>query len=221
MPCPAWTLPHAPQQEDTHLKEGSRLLCAGGRVPPGLQGVPRSGARGGRGELGCQGRAAGHRQLLVLLYRLEPLQQLPWGDLAWPHWLMARAGARGCRSGEGPGPWSLGREGTAETGGLGRGRVGGGRAGRCWRPGLTPVLRPGDALQRERVLSPRGCECAAAGRPCLGRPRAGCPEGVCAGPVLWQLRQRLEVHAPDHELLNGRAELLVDGGRGSPGLLIG
>ena len=157
MPCPAWTLPHAPQQEDTHLKEGSRLLCAGGRVPPGLQGVPRSGARGGRGELGCQGRAAGHRQLLVLLYRLEPLQQLPWGDLAWPHWLMARAGARGCRSGEGPGPWSLGREGTAETGGLGRGRVGGGRAGRCCSP-------------------PRGCSAAGAGSESRGLRVRGCRE---------------------------------------------
>ena len=98
------------------------MLSAGGRVPPGLQGVPRSGAQGGCGELGCQGWAAGRWQLLFLLYRLEPPQQLPWGDLARPsHRLMAGAGAGGCWSGEGPGPWSLGREGTAETGGLGQG----------------------------------------------------------------------------------------------------
>lgn len=190
--CSAWTPSSAPRQEDTYLKEGSWLLSAGGRVPPGLQGVPRSGARGGCGELGCQGWAAGRWQLLFLLYRLEPPQQLPWGDLARPsHRLMAGAGAGGCWSGEGPGPWSLGREGTAETGGLGQGHGGGGRAGRCWRPGLTPVLSPGYALYLEEFLSPRGCECAAAGRPCLGGPSAGRPEGVCAGPALRQLCQWL------------------------------
>lgn len=190
MQCPAWTPSSAPRQ-DTYLKEGSWLLSAGGRVPPGLQGVPHSGARGCCGELGCQGWAAGRWQLLFLLYRLEPPQQLPWGDLAWPHWLMAGARAGGCWSGEGPGPWSLGQEGTAETGGLGRGRGGGGRAGRCWHPGLTLVLGPGDALHLEGVLSPRGCECVPVGRPCLGGPSAGRPEGVCAGPALRQLCQWL------------------------------
>lgn len=128
------------------------MLSAGGRVPPGLQGVPRSGAQGGCGELGCQGWAAGRWQLLFLLYRLEPPQQLPWGDLARPsHRLMAGAGAGGCWSGEGPGPWSLGREGTAETGGLGQGHGGGGREQAQSRE-LKPVT--GAAIRRVVFCNP-------------------------------------------------------------------
>lgn len=191
---PASPRPGSPSRPAAaYLKEGSLLLRAGGLVPPGLQGVPCSSARGGHGELGRQGWAAGRRTLPLLLHRLELPQQLPRGDLAGPQGLTAgpRAGGRWPR--ECPGPRRLGRG--------------------VW------CRRPKDALELVlRVLSPGGTVHAAGDLGAAGRPW---PRGVSTGPTLGQLCQRLQVRAPDQELLNGGTELLLDRGRASPGFLVG
>lgn len=176
-----------------HLPEGGELVAqcwgAGPSRAPGGSALGCSGWLWGTWLPGLGGRA------LAAAVPAVPPGASAAAPVGRPRPAQSPADGRGRGRGvlvwEGPGPWSLGREGTAETGGLGQGHGGGGRAGRCWRPGLTPVLSPGYALHLEEFLSPRGCECVAAGRPCLGGPSAGRPEGVCAGPALRQLCQRL------------------------------
>lgn len=158
MRCPAWTPSSAPGK-DTYLKEGSWLLSAGGRVPPGLQGfrtrVP--GLLWGTWLPGLGGRA-----LAAAVPAVPPgaSAAAPWGDLAWPHWLMAGARAEKCWSGEGPRALESGAGGHCRrrVGWAGAARVVAELAG-AGTPGSHLFSAPGDALHLEGVLSPRGCEC--------------------------------------------------------------
>lgn len=77
MRCPAWTRPVLPGRTPERRGAGCSVLKLG--VPQGLQGfrtrvlgvaVGNLAARAGRPEKGWQ--------LLFLLYRLEPPQQLQW-----------------------------------------------------------------------------------------------------------------------------------------------
>lgn len=68
-----------------------------------------------------------------------------------------------------------------------------------------------------RVLSPRGCSACLWGDPVWAGPAQAALRRLCRSRLSGSSASGCRSALPDHELLNGRAELLVNRGRGLGG----